>query len=425
MGHGIVVQNLGKRFSSYSSDRPRTIMQAAMGGLKRLRAVNHFWALRNVSFEVQPGEILGILGHNGAGKSTLLRLIGGIGSADEGRINIRGRVGALLDLGAGFHEDLTGRENLMVVALIGGLTRKEALARQKQIIEFAELESFIDNPIRTYSTGMGMRLAFSIAIHTDPQILLIDEHLSVGDIGFQAKCIERVKALRDQGCAIMLISQSPEQVMEVCDRALLLNRGQVAAYSDPETVVAEYNAAMHPDQKPRLPQADEPVLGEKIKITAMQILPAASFHCGDPLTVELDYDCIDPLTDPIFTVRIAHESGAICFDSNTQSFGCHTMVAPGPGRIRLHIKRLDLNGGQYFVSAGVQSQHWETLLEYQDKMQALVVEPTPIVEGLLHAPCSWTTDLEPRASSLPDVVQDTVQENPPDEKPIAPETSTV
>ncbi len=398
MGHGIVVQNLGKRFSSYSSDRPRTIMQAAMGGLKRLKAINHFWALRNVSFEVQPGEILGVLGHNGAGKSTLLRLIGGIGSPDEGQINIRGRVGALLDLGAGFHEDLTGRENLMVVALIGGLTREEALARQDKIIEFAELESFIDNPIRTYSTGMGMRLAFSIAIHTDPQILLIDEHLSVGDIGFQAKCIERVKALRDQGCAIMLISQSPDQVMEVCDRALLLNRGQVAAYSDPATVVAEYHAAMHPHQNPRLPQANELVLGEKIKITAMEVSPAAPFQCGGSLTVDLDYDCIEPLNDPIFTVRILHESGAVCFDSNTESFGCHTMLSPGPGRIRLQVERLDLNGGQYFVSAGVQSQHWETLLEYQDKMRELVVAPTPIVEGLLHAPCVWTTEVPPKSS---------------------------
>lgn len=408
MGHGIVVQNLGKRFSTYASDRPRTLMQAAMGGVKRLRAMNHFWALRNISFEVQPGEILGVLGHNGAGKSTLLRLIGGIGGADEGKIHIRGRVGALLDLGAGFHDDLTGRENLMVVALIGGLTREEALARQEQIIQFAELESFIDNPIRTYSTGMGMRLAFSIAIHTDPQILLVDEHLSVGDIGFQAKCIERVKALRDQGCAIMLISQSPEQVLAVCDRALLLNRGQVAAYSDPATVVAEYQATMHPDQKPRLPQANEPVLGEQIKITAMRIFPAAPFHCGDPLTIELDYDCIRPLSKPIFTVRIVHESGAICFDSNTENVDCHTTVNPGPGRVRLQIKRLDLNGGQYFVSAGVQSQHWETLLEYQDKMQALVVEPTSITEGLLQAPCAWTTELGPPPAPPSQAVEGTL-----------------
>jgi lipopolysaccharide transport system ATP-binding protein len=418
MAHGIVVQNLGKRFSAYPSDRPRTIMQAAMGGFKRLQPINHFWALRNISFEVQPGEILGILGHNGAGKSTLLRLIGGIGSADEGQIHIRGRVGALLDLGAGFHEDLTGRENLLVSALIGGLTRAEALARQEQIIEFAELETFIDNPIRTYSTGMGMRLAFSIAIHTDPQLLLVDEHLSVGDIGFQAKCIERVRALRDQGCAIILISQSPKQVIKVCDRALLLNRGKIAAYSDPETVVAEYKAAMHPDQKPRLPQVNAPVLGEKIAITAMKLSPPAPFHCGDPLTIELHYECFEALTNPVFSVRILHGSGAVCFDSNTQSTHVHSRVSPGTGRIRLQVDRLDLNGGQYFVSAGVHSHNWESLLEYQDKMQELIVEPTQIVEGLIHPPCLWSA-----AESVP--VVPTLRLDPKKQDPLSSEASAV
>lgn len=422
MGHGIVVQNLGKRFTAYPSDRPRTIMQAAMGGFKRFKPMNDFWALRNVSFEVQAGEILGILGHNGAGKSTLLRLIGGIGSADEGSISIRGRIGALLDLGAGFHDDLTGRENLMVAALIGGLTKSEVLAREAKIIEFAELDSFIDNPIRTYSTGMGMRLAFSIAIHTDPQLLLIDEHLSVGDIGFKAKCIERVKSLRDEGCAIMFISQSPAQVMELCDRALLLNRGQMAAYSDPATVVGEYKAAMHPDQKPRLPQMEAPVMGQKIVLTAMHLSPKAPFYCGDPLTVEMDYTCHESLPDPIFSVRILHESGAVCFDSNTRSMDCHKMVSPGTGRIRLQINRLDLNGGKYFVSAGVHSSRWKQLLDYQDKMKELIVEPTRILEGLLHPPCSWSMDTAYAAVNLSESHQDSTLA---DESGVSPEASAV
>lgn len=399
MGHGIVVQNLGKRFSSYPSDRPSTIMQAAMGGFRRLRPINHFWALRNISFEVQPGEILGVLGHNGAGKSTLLRLIGGIGSADEGSINIRGRVGALLDLGAGFHDDLTGRENLRVAALIGGLTQSEILAREEEIIEFAELDSFIDNPIRTYSTGMGMRLAFSIAIHTNPQLLLIDEHLSVGDIGFQAKCIGRVKALRDEGCAIILISQSPRQVMEVCDRALLLNRGQVRAYSDPKTVVAEYEAAMHPDQKPRLPKAEEPVLGEKIVITSVRLFASEPFRAGSPLKVKIEYDCLEPLRYPIFSVRILNEKGAVCFDSNTQLMDCHEILSSGSGQIQLQLSRLDLKGGQYFISAGIHTRDLQGLLAYQDKVAELVVKPTRTIEGFLHPPYTWTEDVSQSTAS--------------------------
>ncbi|NJN31893.1 MAG: ABC transporter ATP-binding protein [Synechococcales cyanobacterium RM1_1_8] len=393
MGHGIVVQNLGKKFSTYASDRPRTIMQAALRGFRGLSAAHDFWALRNVSFEVQPGEILGVLGHNGAGKSTLLRLIGGIGRPDEGDIQLRGRIGALLDLGAGFHEDLTGRENLLVSALIGGLTREEALARQGEIIEFAELESFIDNPIRTYSTGMGMRLAFSIAIHTDPQLLLVDEHLSVGDIGFQAKCIARVKALRDQGCAIMLISQTPKQVREVCDRALLLKQGRVAAYSDPETVIGEYEAAMHPDQKPRLPQSarrGEPVLGAQIALTGIELQPQAPFYNGDPLTVELSYRCWKPVSSPIFSIRISHESGAVCLTTNSLTAGLQPSILPGVGRIQLQLERLDLNGGKYFISAGIHSAQWQSLLDYQDLPQPLVVEPTPVIEGLLHPPARWS-----------------------------------
>lgn len=182
--------------------------------------------------------------------------------------------------------------------------------------------------------------------------------------------------------------------MEVCDRALLLNRGRIAAYSDPKTVVAEYESTMHPDQKPRLPQSEEPVLGEKIIITAMHLSSDVSFQCGDALTIELDYDCKIPLADPIFSIRIMHESGAVCFDSNTQSSDFHHNLSIGKGRIRLHINRLDLNGGKYFLSTGVHAQNWERLLEYQNKLKELVVEPTRVVEGLLHPPCSWEMKVE-------------------------------
>ncbi len=391
MGSAVVVENLGKRFSAYASDRPRTIMQAALSGLRNLRAMDHFWALRNVSFSVESGEILGVIGHNGAGKSTLLQLMGGIGRAEEGSVRIRGSVGALLDLGAGFHDDLTGRENLMVTALISGLTRQEALAKQDEIIRFAELEAFIDNPIRTYSTGMGMRLAFSIAIHTNPDVLLVDEHLSVGDIGFQTKCLGRVRELRDRGCAIVLISQSPKQILEICDRALLLKRGRIAAYSDPETVILEYEAAMHPDQKPRLPSRKElEPMGQAVQITAVRLDPQGVIRSGDPLLVEIDYACSTVLEDPIFLFRLTHEKGAVCFEVNTRNGGVRFEQLSGSGTVKLNIGRLDLNGGKYFAHAGVHGKNWKSLLEYKDKVDTLVVEPSIIVEGLMHPPCEWS-----------------------------------
>lgn len=407
MSHGVLVENLGKRYSSYPANRPRTIMQAALSGFRHLRAVDQFWALRNVSFSVEPGEILGVIGHNGAGKSTLLQLMGGVGRAEEGRVKIKGRIGALLDLGAGFHGDLTGRENLMVSALIAGLTREEVLAREAEIIAFAQLKKFIDNPIRTYSTGMGMRLAFSIAIHTDPQVLLVDEHLSVGDIGFQKKCLDRVKGLREEGCAIVLISQNPKQILTLCDRALLLRKGRVAAYSDPETVVQEYEAEMHPDQKPSLPQREEPKLGDRIRITQVRVKPEAVLKSGDALQAEIDYECLtgEPLADPIFLFRISHESGAVCFEGNTHSYGVRFEPIIGQGTVHLTIARLDLNRGKYFIHAGIYGPGWETLLDYKDKAHNFVVEPTPLLEGMLYPPCSWSLVKEgaiappPQASS--------------------------
>ncbi|MBE9060369.1 ABC transporter ATP-binding protein [cf. Phormidesmis sp. LEGE 11477] len=240
MSEVLIVEGLGKRFRRYHTYRPRTFMQVALSGLKKMQPLDSFWALREVSFAVLPGEVLGVLGRNGSGKSTLLRLIGGVGRAEEGKIWVNGRIGALLDMGAGFHNDLTGRENLNVSGLIAGLSKQQVREKFDTIVEFAEIEDFIDSPMRTYSSGMRMRLAFSIAIHNDPDLLLVDEHLSVGDIGFQTKCMNRIEAMRAGGCAIVLISQSPDQIETVCDRAILLNQGKIVAHDLPAKVAARY-----------------------------------------------------------------------------------------------------------------------------------------------------------------------------------------
>jgi lipopolysaccharide transport system ATP-binding protein len=199
-----------------------------------------FWALRDVSFEVGSGRALGVIGSNGSGKSTLLRLLGGVGKPDGGSIAVNGRIGALLDFGAGFNPDLTGRENVIVGGVISGLTRKEVLQRLDTIVAFAELESFIDNPLRTYSSGMQMRLGFAVAIHTEADILLIDEVLSVGDHSFQRKCLERIARFKAEGCTIVLVTHDSKMVREFCDDALWLNRGRVMVRGQPDMVVARY-----------------------------------------------------------------------------------------------------------------------------------------------------------------------------------------
>jgi lipopolysaccharide transport system ATP-binding protein len=240
MDDAIVVQGLSKQFRRYHHDRPWTLQEAFLRGLRRMRPVERFSALCDVSFSVAPGRMLGVVGQNGAGKSTLLRLIGGIGRPDAGRVKIRGRIGALLDLGAGFHPDLTGRENVLIGGVINGLTLREVTERFDAIVAFSELREFIDNPLRTYSSGMWMRLAFAVAVHVEPEILLIDEVLAVGDLAFQRKCIERITQFKAKGCTIVLVSHDVGLIRGFCDEALWLREGRLVAHGAADEVVSQY-----------------------------------------------------------------------------------------------------------------------------------------------------------------------------------------
>jgi lipopolysaccharide transport system ATP-binding protein len=238
----IIVRGLGKQFRRYHPDRPLTLQDAVLQGLRRMGPAERFWALRDVSFSVGWQRMVGIVGANGAGKSTLLRLIGGIGRPDEGSVRVQGRIGALLDLGAGFHPDLTGRENVFIGGVIDGLTRRDVARRFDAIVDFAELSESIDSPLRTYSSGMRLRLAFAVAIHTEPQVLLVDEVLAVGDVAFQWKCLERIQHLKATGCAIVLVSHDLKQIGEMCDEALWLRDGRVAERGHADRIVAQYVA---------------------------------------------------------------------------------------------------------------------------------------------------------------------------------------
>jgi len=236
----VTVLKLGKCFRRYRTNRPRSIKESIFRGLRGMQPLDTFWALRNIDFEVDRGRILGIIGHNGAGKSTLLRMVGGIGRPDEGCIEVHGRTTGLLDLGAGFHPDLSGRENLYVNGIVAGLTRAEVHERFEAIVEFAELSKAIDSPLRTYSQGMRQRLGFAVATHTDPDVLLIDEMLAVGDQRFNRKCLDRIAQFRDAGCAIILVSHGLVAVRELCDEAIQLRQGEIVDRGPAEDVVLEY-----------------------------------------------------------------------------------------------------------------------------------------------------------------------------------------
>jgi len=240
MAIAVTVDRVSKSYRKYHPGRPNTIQELLAQGFHRMKPTDRFWSLKGVSFQVPTGRTVGIIGANGSGKSTLLRLIGGVGRPDTGSVHVRGRISGLLDLSSGFHPDLTGRENATLAGILGGLTRRQVLERFDSIVEFADVADFIDNPIRTYSTGMQMRLAFATAVHIDPEIMLIDEILSVGDLSFQRKCLSRILEFKARGCSILLVTHETSMVEELCDEAVWLSHGELIEHGPASEVVRGY-----------------------------------------------------------------------------------------------------------------------------------------------------------------------------------------
>lgn len=239
------VENLGKRFRRHRPSRYRPVTEVLRSTWQRTPHET-FWVFRGVSFEVSPGEMIGIVGRNGAGKSTLLSLMAGLLRAEEGTIRLRGQVAALLDLGMSLHPLLTGRENVRTAGLFGGLTNKQVDDRMERIVAFTDIGEFLDAPVRTYSSGMKARLAFAIATHADPDVLLIDEFLFVGDQFFQESCLARIRELMRNGTAVLLSSHAAEKISANCTRALWLEQGGLRAIGRPDEVLSRYQAAVRP-----------------------------------------------------------------------------------------------------------------------------------------------------------------------------------
>jgi len=434
MKDAIVVRNLSKRFRRYHPDRPWTLQEAVAGGLRRLRAVEQFWGLRDVSFTVPVGQVVGVVGANGSGKSTLLRLVGGVGRPDSGTVEVNGRIGALLDLGAGFHPDLTGRENVFVAGVVAGLTRRDVVERFDSIVAFAELEEFIDHPLRTYSTGMQMRLAFAVAIHVDPEILLIDEVLSVGDLGFQRKCLDRIAEFRGHGCSILLVSHEASMVRDLCDEALWLSAGrlvlrgkagmvvdgyvkqisaggrQLGGISTEETSFAAPPApSAAEDRQAAKSSVDQNRLGSlELEITAVRFLDEEGqeireFHSGHPLRIEISFLATRRILAPIFQVYIFREDDLVCCDLNTEGTELKAAQVEGRGRVALCLEHFDLKGGLYYVDVGSYAQNWAYAYDYHSSLHPLRITGEG-VETHRNAPHHWEISagigLKPTASEL-------------------------
>jgi lipopolysaccharide transport system ATP-binding protein len=412
MSDVIVVQGLAKQFRRYHADRPRTLKEVLTHGFHKLRPVERFWALHEVSFRVASGQMLGVIGSNGAGKSTLLRLIGGVGRPTRGSIQVKGRIGALLDLGVGFHPELSGRENVFISGVVAGLTRREVAQYFESIVDFAELQPFIESPLRTYSTGMQMRLAFAIAVHTSPDVLLIDEVLAVGDVSFQHKCRERIAQFKAAGCAIILISHETTLIKALCDQALWLRGGRMVAHGTPEMVADQYLDDQGVETRRRTP-AQGPTLrtrlGAELRVNEnrfgsleMSITDVRFFdrkgraitglHHGEALQIDIEYVAPQPIRAPIFGVTISREDGLICCDTSTASAALLLPTAQGQGRISLIIERLDLEGGQYYADVGIYEADWSYAYDYHWHVYPLCIQAPTGHQGILHPPYRWAID---------------------------------
>ena len=405
----IFVEGVSKRFRRYHPERPTTLLEMFVHGLDRLRPTEQFWALRDVSFSISAGKMVGIIGANGAGKSTLLSLIGGVIKPDSGMVQTKGRIGALLDLGAGFHPDLTGRENVFISGVISGLTHREVVERFDKIVAFSELEAFIDSPLRTYSTGMQMRLAFAIAVHINPEILLIDEVLAVGDMKFQRKCLERITQFKTNGCAIVLVSHDPGVVRQLCDEAIWLKDGCIVGQGPAEIVVGQYTVEMTVETRRRTPSefpTQHTSVSTALKINEtrfgsleMEIIDvtlldangqiAGELQSGEPLSVQITYRAPNPISSPIFGVTISREDGFVCYDTNTESAGIVTPLLNGIGKVSLMFDRLDLIKGKYFLDVGVYEQTWAYAYDYHWHVYPLQITAARGDKGIIHPPHHW------------------------------------
>jgi ABC-type polysaccharide/polyol phosphate transport system ATPase subunit len=399
----IQFDNVSKRFL-IRRERPRSFQELALN-LLRLKGNGpreEFWALRDVSFEVQSGEMLGIIGPNGAGKSTILKLISRVIEPTAGQIVTRGRISALLELGVGFHPDLTGRENVFLNGSILGLSRREIKQRFDSIVDFAGIGSFIDAPVRLYSSGMYVRLGFSIAIHAEPEVLLIDEVLAVGDQSFQNKCLDSIRELRRQGVTVLLVSHELEKIRGLCDRALWIEHGQVQAVGDVERVIHAYLDGIVAKGASGFVPADTVDEAHRwgsgeVELEQVELLNAAAksqraFATGEEMTVRLHYRAHRRVEWPQFGLAIHHESGAHVSGPNNVLSDYEVESIEGSGHMDYRIPSLPLLPGRYLITAAIHDHEGLHSYDFRRYCAEFIVVPSQKIKeryGIFHIPAIW------------------------------------
>ena len=380
------LQHVGKRFKRHT-DRRNSIKERLVRG--RARKPEDFWAVRDVTLQIPKGSVYGLIGHNGSGKSTLLKMIGGIYRPTEGSITTDGRVAALIELGAGFHPDMTGRENINLNGSILGLPRKDIQAVTEEIIEFSGLGDFINDPVKHYSSGMYVRLGFSVAVHMKPDVLVVDEVLAVGDEEFQRKCFDHLYALRRSGRTIIVVSHGLGQLEALCDEIAWLEHGEVQTAGAPTETIAAYLKRVNSDEAARNPQIEavreddgDPRAGDQsIRVRSAKIVdldgqPIGHAETGTTFQISLEIMVREPVLGPNVRIALQHESGPLVTMVSNHRVGTDFGIVEGdrtidvaltdnpllPGRYRVHVDVFDFSGSKLLDS-------WNDAVEFPVRSQ--------------------------------------------------------
>ena len=374
--NAITVEGLGKKFR-LMQDRNWTLKATLLAG-HRTR-YEEFWALRDVSFEIPTGETFGIVGGNGSGKSTLLKILAGILRADEGSAVARGRLSALLELGAGFHPELTGRENVYLNGSILGFTSREIRNLFDDIVEFAELEQFIDEPVRNYSSGMYMRLGFSVAIHVEPEILLVDEILAVGDLTFQKRCLDRFARLRDEGRTIVVVSHDLDMIGRLCDSSVWINKGELASVGSSSSVLEDFishdeNSDVNVSDQSHQLRLKPDDLVKSLELVDVNGHSMSSTASGQPALIRVRYDA-DKAGEPV-TVALGLYRADGTHVSSINS-GAATSAGNDVGVIEVdyEMSSLPVQSGTYEISIALHSRDMTKVFERHTHLFRFEVDP--------------------------------------------------
>ncbi len=395
--NAIEVKDVWKDFKIYK-ERNNSLKESILRG--RRASYEKFWALKGVSFDVEQGKTIGIIGENGSGKSSMLKVMANILRPSRGSIEVDGKISALLELGAGFHPDLTGRENIFLNGSILGLSRRELEARQDGIIEFSELANFIDMPVKSYSSGMYVRLGFAVAINVDPDILLIDEILAVGDESFQRKCLNKLFDLKEAGKTIVVVSHALESVRNICDQAVWLEHGVVKAEGKAADVVDAYLSEVNRQEEEKSGTESQSESGTRwgsgeIVIQNVRLLDEAGesktfFRTGEKFIVEMDYYAREPVEKPVFGIAIHSRDGTHINGTNTKFSETVFDKMEGAGSVRYVVEALPLMKGSYLVTTVIYDFACLHPYDHHDRSYVFDVTSGDFNDhGLFHIPCAW------------------------------------